>query len=103
MTGFLNSSTETLVVLIYLAAISIISVIACAVDKSNARRKKSRVSEKTLFALSVCGGALAMYITMRNIRHKTKHKRFMIGLPIIIFLQAAVILFIILDKAGLLA
>ena len=51
-----------------------------------------RVPEKTLFAFSIAGGSIGMYATMYLIRHKTKHKRFMIGLPIIILLQSVILL-----------
>lgn len=76
--------------LIYLAVISLISVIVCVADKSRAKKGKWRIKESTLFLLSALGGSGAMYITMRAIRHKTLHKRFMIGIPIIMIVQAAV-------------
>lgn len=53
------------------------------------------MSEKTLFALSVAGGALGMYAAMCLVRHKTKHKRFMIGLPIIILIQSVILLYLL--------
>lgn len=90
-------------VLLYFFVISLIAVVLCIVDKRNARRRKRRISEKTLFAVAICGGAAAMYITMLKIRHKTLHKRFMIGLPLIILFQAAIILIVLLDKAGMLS
>lgn len=65
----------------------------CCLDKSLARNRSRRISEKALFTVSAIGGAAAMYITMLFIRHKTKHKRFMIGLPLIIIAQAAVLIF----------
>ncbi|MBQ0083476.1 MAG: DUF1294 domain-containing protein [Clostridiales bacterium] len=77
--------------LIYFAVISFLSAVVCIADKRRAIKHKSRVSEKTLFILSFLGGAAAMYITMLLIRHKTKHKRFMIGLPLIIILHLAII------------
>ena len=76
--------------LIYLAVISLISVIVCAPDKSRAKKGKRRIRESTLFLLSALGGGAAMYITMRAIRHKTLHKRFMIGIPVIIIIEASV-------------
>ena len=85
-------------VLLYFFVISLIAVVLCIVDK-----RKRRISEKTLFAVAICGGAAAMYITMLKIRHKTLHKRFMIGLPLIILFQAAIILIVLLDKAGMLS
>lgn len=80
--------------IIYLAAISFIACAAAISDKRRAVRGKRRVPEKTLFLLAALGGSAAMYITMNIIRHKTKHKRFMIGLPLIIFAQCAVFLLI---------
>lgn len=75
-------------ILIYFAVISLITVIVTAYDKKASKsRPKNRVPEKILFLLGILGGGLAEYLTMLKIRHKTKHKRFMIGLPIIILLQ----------------
>ena len=75
------------VILFFLMVYNISSVIICIFDKYQAKKGGRRVSEATLFALSILGGAVGMYITMRIIRHKTLHKRFMMGLPLIIILQ----------------
>lgn len=76
----------------YIAVISLISVIVCAADKSRSRRKgASRVPEATLLTLSACGGSVAMLVTMLLIRHKTRKKKFMLGIPVIIIAQYAVI------------
>lgn len=82
--------------LIYLAAVSLIAVIMTVSDKSRAKKRKRRIAEKTLFGTAVLGGSAAMYLTMLAIRHKTKHKRFMIGLPLIMIVQAATIAFVII-------
>lgn len=79
------------IALIYLAVISLISFIVTAWDKFCAKRDMWRVPEKTLLILSALGGSVAMYITMKTIRHKTRHPKFMVGIPVIIFLQAAAI------------
>ena len=71
----------------YLIIISIIGFILPPVDKSKARKNKWRIRERTLFIVSALGGSVAMYISMRIFHHKTKHKRFMIGIPVIIILQ----------------
>ncbi len=84
--------------LIYFLAISLFTALITAIDKYKARKGRFRISEKFLFVLAVLGGALSEYLTMRLIRHKTLHKRFMIGLPLIIILQlVAVILLIMLN------
>ena len=76
---------------IYLLAVSVIAMIVTMVDKARAIKKKSRIRERTLFIWSILGGSVAMYLTMLGIRHKTKHKRFMIGIPFIIILQIAAV------------
>ncbi|MDE5741764.1 MAG: DUF1294 domain-containing protein [Oscillospiraceae bacterium] len=81
--------------LIYLAAVSLIAVIMTVSDKSRAKKHKRRIAEKTLFSTAVLGGSAAMYLTMLAVRHKTKHKRFMIGLPLIMIVQAIAIAFVI--------
>ena len=77
---------------IYLCVVNIIAIIVCAADKIKAQLNKWRISEKTLLVISVIGGALGMYITMLIIRHKTKHKTFMIGLPFLILVHVVAIL-----------
>lgn len=72
---------------VWLVIINFISVIVCIADKSRAKRGKWRVRERTLWALTILGGGAGMYLTMRLIRHKTLHKRFMIGIPLIVILQ----------------
>lgn len=76
---------------VYLAAISLFSAIVCIYDKAVSKFNKValRVPEKTLFLLSAIGGSAAMYLTMQIFHHKTKHKSFMIGIPVIILLQLA--------------
>lgn len=75
----------------YLLVISIVGFILPPIDKSRAKRGVWRIPEKTLFIVSLLGGAVAMYISMRIFRHKTLHKRFMIGIPLIIVLHIALI------------
>lgn len=80
-------------ILIYFAVISVITAVVTFYDKKAAKKyPKQRVHEKILFLLAVLGGSVAEYLTMLKIRHKTKHKSFMIGLPIIIVLQIAAII-----------
>ena len=80
--------------LIYFVVISLVSVIITVYDKKAAKSGKRRIRESTLLLLSALGGSLAMYITMKKIRHKTKYKKFMIGIPVIMILQAGVIAYL---------
>ncbi len=74
----------------YLCGISALAVILTLYDKIAAKCHISRAPEATLFAVSLLGGSAAMYLSMLLIRHKTKHKRFMLGLPAIVIVQGAV-------------
>lgn len=58
-------------------------------DKRRARKHGWRVPENTLLLAAALGGSPAMLLTMLLIRHKTKHPKFMVGIPLILLLQAA--------------
>ena len=76
---------------VWVSIISIISIIVCIYDKIAAKRNpRHRTRESTLLLLSALGGSVAMFLTMQLIRHKTKHAKFMVGIPVIILLQAAI-------------
>ncbi len=73
--------------LAWLIAASLLAVVLTVADKRRARTGGWRVRESTLFLVAALGGAAAMLVTMRLIRHKTRHKRFMWGLPVILLAQ----------------
>lgn len=75
----------------YFAAVSILAVFITVFDKISAEFHGRRVPEATLLFFSAVGGSVAMYLTMQIIRHKTKHIKFMAGIPFIIVLQVLVI------------
>lgn len=93
MMEFIQNNLVLSIFLAYIAVISIISIVVCIYDKkiSKKNRVELRTPEKTLLLLSALGGSVAMYITMLIIRHKTKHFKFMVGIPVIMVLQAALI------------
>lgn len=75
------------IILVYLAFISLVSVIVAVFDKLSAKNGGWRIPEKTLLFLSFLGGSIAMLFTMNLIHHKTNKPKFMIGIPLIIVLQ----------------
>ena len=89
----------TKILLIYLPIISLISVIVCIYDKkiSKKNRVELRIPEKVLLLLSAMGGSVAMYLCMLAIRHKTKHIKFMVGIPVIFAVQV-VSVFLLFQK-----
>ena len=84
--------------LFYYAVINTIGVFVNIIDKRRSVKHKWRIKEKTLWLVALLGGALGSYITMILIRHKTKHKSFMIGMPVLALLQIATIIYIFLAK-----
>lgn len=82
------------ILIIYLIIINIISAVVTIYDKCCAVKKHWRVKESTLLLLSAIGGSVGMYLTMQIIRHKTRHIKFMLGIPVILILQAIIIFFI---------
>ena len=84
---------------VYWLIISLISAFFTIKDKSSAKMHRRRTPEATLMLLGLFGGAEAMYITMKLIRHKTQHKKFMIGLPAeIIFHIVLIVAILVLTK-----
>lgn len=75
--------------LFYLAVISIIAIILTVSDKRRAVKHKYRIRESVLLLFSALGGSVAMFITMLMIHHKTRHVKFMLGIPLIIVAQIA--------------
>jgi uncharacterized membrane protein YsdA (DUF1294 family) len=64
-------------------------------DKARAKQRQRRISERTLFLLAFLAGSIGIYIGMKSFRHKTKHKSFSIGVPIILFAQIGLLVFIL--------
>ena len=93
MAEFIQNNLLLSVILALVAIMSLVSVIVCIYDKKISKKNKVelRIPEKTLLILSALGGSVAMYITMLLIRHKTKHVKFMLGIPLIMVVQAAAI------------
>ena len=79
------------VLLGWFAFISLLTSVMTVADKIKAKKGSFRIPEKTLIVLALLGGSIAEYSVMRLIRHKTLHKKFMIGLPLIIVLQLVLI------------
>ena len=88
------------IAIVYLAVISVVSVIICAYDKMISKKNKVelRIPEKVLLILSALGGSIAMFVTMLLIRHKTKHVKFMLGIPLILIAQIALTVALLLIR-----
>ena len=65
------------------------------IDKSKAKRGAWRIPEKTLFLLSIIGGSVGTWLGMYAFHHKTKHWYFVIGMPLILVGQIALVIYFI--------
>lgn len=83
-----------LIIVGYLIIINFIGFIIMGYDKRKAKRNKWRIPEKKLMIISLIGGSIGMLLGMNCFRHKTKHKLFTIGVPLILIVQ--IIIFIML-------
>ena len=79
---------------IYLLTINAIGFLVMLIDKYKAVKNLWRIPESTLIAIALVGGSFGMLLGMQTARHKTKHPKFVIGIPLIFALQAALALFI---------
>ena len=75
--------------LYFLAFINFLLFVLMGVDKTKAKRGSRRVPEATLFFLAVVGGSLGGMLGMAAFRHKTLHKSFRVGFPVILIAQLA--------------
>ena len=81
-------------ILIYLLAINVFAFFLYGIDKRKAKRSKWRIPEMTLLSIAVIGGSVGAWIGMKVWHHKTMHKKFKYGIPLILFVQIAITLFI---------
>ena len=83
-----------LIFVVYYLIINLIGLIMMWADKRKAIKGAYRIPEATLFCVALLGGALGTTLGMNFFRHKTKHWYFVIGMPLIFFLQLALMIWI---------
>lgn len=83
----------------YLAAVNILLCALMGTDKLLAKLQKRRIPEKTLFAFAIIGGALGGTVGMYSFRHKTLHKSFAIGFPLLTIIQIAAVAYLVIKFA----
>ena len=74
-------------VIIYLIVMNLAGLMVMALDKRKAKSKAWRIPERTLFLVSLLGGSLGTWTGMYLFHHKTKHWYFVVGMPLIFFIQ----------------
>jgi uncharacterized membrane protein YsdA (DUF1294 family) len=81
----------------YLVIINIIAFIVYGIDKLKAKRGKWRITETTLLLLAIIGGSIGAWCGVKVWHHKTLHKKFRYGIPLIIALQTAMVVYLYQD------
>lgn len=74
-----------------LIVINIVTFLVYGIDKWKAKRSKWRIPEATLLGLTVIGGSIGAWLGMKVWHHKTMHKKFKYGVPVIIIIQLFII------------
>ena len=85
----------TRIVVYYLICINILTFLVYGIDKWKARNDKWRISEATLLLLAVIGGSVGAWAGMSVWHHKTLHKKFRYGVPLILIIQMALIIYML--------
>lgn len=80
-------------VLTYLLVLNAATYTVFGIDKRRARRARRRVPEAVLTALAAMGGSIGALAAMRTFRHKTTKWKFRLGIPAILILQLALLVF----------
>ena len=77
--------------LYYLIVINIVTFLVYGIDKWKAKQGSWRISEATLLILAAIGGSIGALLGMKIWHHKTMHKKFKYGLPLILIIQIILI------------
>ena len=83
------------ILLIYLLAANIVTFVVFGIDKYKAKRGLWRIPEASLLTMAVIGGSIGAWLGTKVWHHKTRHKKFKYGIPLIIALQAALAVYLL--------
>ena len=80
------------ITLIYLAAINVVTFLLYGIDKFKAQHARWRIPESVLLGLAIIGGSIGAWLGMIIWRHKTQHKKFKYGIPLILIIQIGLLI-----------
>ena len=81
------------VVLAYFITVNVLGLVLFGIDKWKAKHDKWRISEATLLSVTAIGGSIGACVGMKVWHHKTMHKKFKYGIPLVMVLQFVLLLF----------
>lgn len=85
----------TKLLLLYFLVINLAAFIMYGIDKRKAIKKKWRIPENMLIGIVLIGGGIGAELGMHIFRHKTRHKKFTIGVPAIVVIQAVIFILVL--------
>jgi Predicted membrane protein len=80
------------ILLYYLIGINMLTFFVYGIDKWKAQKGRWRIPEASLLTLAIIGGSIGAWVGMKAWHHKTMHKKFKYGLPLILLAQIALII-----------
>ena len=82
------------IVIIYLVITNVVTFFIYGIDKLKAKKSKWRIREAALLGLAVLGGSIGAWLGMKVWHHKTLHKKFRFGVPAILIVQVALVVWL---------
>ena len=82
-------------ILAYLLIVNAVAFLLMLIDKIKAKKNRWRIKESTLMLWAAIGGSIGALAGMYTFRHKTLHRKFTIGIPAILILQIAAVVYIL--------
>lgn len=89
-------SLQTTLILSYLGGINVLTFLLYGLDKWLAKTHRRRIPEVRLLLLAVVGGSIGAWVGMKVWHHKTLHRKFRYGVPLILLLQLALLLWMLM-------
>ena len=81
------------ILLFFIIGINVITFMVYGIDKLKAKKGKWRIPEATLLLLAIVGGSIGAWCGMKVWHHKTMHKKFKYGVPLILLIQIGLCLY----------
>ena len=83
-----------MIIYTFIAILNVITFLIYAIDKWQAKKNRWRIPESILLLLAVLGGSIGALMGMKIWHHKTMHKKFKYGIPLIMILQIGMLLYL---------
>jgi uncharacterized membrane protein YsdA (DUF1294 family) len=91
----MNDTPISTVIVFYLVIINIFTFLLYGIDKWKAKRKRWRIPESVLLGMAAVGGSIGAWLGMHVWHHKTQHKKFRYGVPVILVAQVALLVWLV--------